>query len=117
MIELIDNWKFGDKNPDCSARRETCKWKYEGDCYGNNDFYSTECDNAWYFSEGNLDSNRVKYCPYCGNGIEERAIPITLPIDKVEYDYPFCACGDTFTEDAKCINCLAAEAKQEKVCE
>lgn len=69
--KLNDYWKHGDKNPDASLKEEkVCEWRDQTDEYGNDNFYTTSCDESWYFSEGDFDRNRVKYCPYCGGLIK-----------------------------------------------
>ena len=47
-----------------------CKWEAWQDSEGSG-CYDTECEQVQYFSEGNIKENNYKYCPYCGDIIEE----------------------------------------------
>jgi hypothetical protein len=48
--------------------RRLCDWEeiedYDGDL-----IYETSCGNTWQFIEGNLEYNKIKYCPFCGGKI------------------------------------------------
>lgn len=46
-----------------------CEWKYET-IYDNN-YYDTECGEAFYFSNGDVKDNNMIFCPFCGGRIEE----------------------------------------------
>jgi len=50
-----------------SEDMKTCKWKYD-DIYS---IYETSCNEAQYFTNGDIKENRYKYCPYCGKKIKE----------------------------------------------
>lgn len=43
-----------------------CEWHDSGD-----EFFSTNCKQAFCFNEGGPIENGFKFCPYCGNEIEE----------------------------------------------
>lgn len=49
----------------------TCQWKmndpYEGD------FYGTSCGEAFTLIDGTPTENKMRFCPYCGRRIQERA--------------------------------------------
>jgi len=63
-----------------SLERELAEWrrKYEackGTCSWNlisedEDIWETGCGNAWYLTEGNIEENGMKYCPFCGGKLE-----------------------------------------------
>ena len=46
-----------------------CKWKYQDDEY--NDYWETDCGEAWCITEGNLKDNHIVFCPFCGKKIKE----------------------------------------------
>jgi hypothetical protein len=48
---------------------DTCKW-YPEDSY-DNEHFSTSCEEIQHFSDGDIQSNGYKFCPYCGKEIEE----------------------------------------------
>lgn len=54
---------------------EYCEWSIEEPDY--DETYFTSCGNAFYFTDGNIKENHVKFCPYCGKPIKEisREIP------------------------------------------
>lgn len=39
-----------------------CEWTFDED-----GFYQTGCGKAWAFNAGDMKSNGLKYCPYCGH--------------------------------------------------
>ena len=45
-----------------------CEWEVDDD-----GIYHTSCDHAWEFITGNLEENKIEYCPYCGSQIVVRA--------------------------------------------
>lgn len=47
--------------------KETCKWTYDS----MHDYYETECENAFVFTDGRITDNRFIYCPYCGRKVKE----------------------------------------------
>jgi hypothetical protein len=49
---------------------EVCGWKYHLGRDWDEGYWSTSCGNDWYFTEGTPETNRVKYCPYCGKPIK-----------------------------------------------
>ena len=48
-------------------KKQYCEWKYDED----DDFYETSCDHGFYFGEGDVKENNIKFCPYCGKIIKE----------------------------------------------
>jgi len=52
-----------------AIRDKKCKWKYET-IYDNN-YYDTECGEAFCFSSGKVTDNKMIFCPFCGGRIEE----------------------------------------------
>lgn len=48
-----------------NARKDYCHWRQ--DEYA----YHTECGRLWAFTEGGIQDNDAKYCPYCGGEIVE----------------------------------------------
>ena len=48
---------------------EKCKWKYDE----IHDVYTTGCNDAFTLESGNLEENNMKYCPFCGNIIEQQS--------------------------------------------
>ena len=45
-----------------------CIWTY---CDNQDyDYYETSCDEAHYFTCGDIKANDFRYCPYCGKEIE-----------------------------------------------
>jgi hypothetical protein len=63
---------------ECKKSRDEWREKYEackGTCSWNlmsedEDIWETGCGNAWYLTEGNLEDNGMKYCPFCGGKLE-----------------------------------------------
>jgi len=49
------------------AKCLSCDWVYDV----VDDYYSTDCGNAWQFISGTVQENNIKYCPYCGKPIKE----------------------------------------------
>jgi hypothetical protein len=50
---------------------EVCEWKRLWSRFSSDpEYWSTSCDNAWYFIDGTPEENRVKYCPFCGKPIK-----------------------------------------------
>ena len=47
--------------------KTVCKWKR----YEDEDYWETDCDNAFCTIEGSLRDNNFKFCPYCGKEIKE----------------------------------------------
>ena len=47
---------------------ELCTW-VENDHIG---IYQTACGNSFQFIDGTPESNRMKFCPYCGNLIRQK---------------------------------------------
>ncbi len=45
----------------------TCKWTLDE----HHDCWETECGEAHQFTTGNIEENNHKFCPYCGEIIEE----------------------------------------------
>jgi len=43
-------------------------------CKGSNGIYFTDCDNAWEFMNGNIQNNKVIFCPYCGKLIKTKEL-------------------------------------------
>ena len=69
MIELIDSWKVGERNPDCPVQEKICVWiNYPNDFDQSTVYHFHNKQDAWDF-EGDFDK-RFKYCPYCGSKIE-----------------------------------------------
>jgi len=49
-----------------SIKRKSCSWKLDiDDCY-----YETSCGKTWYFPEGDIKDNDVKFCPHCGGKVK-----------------------------------------------
>lgn len=53
------------------GRVVTCKWCKDGYHMAEHDYYQTECDNLFQFSNDGPKENHFVYCPYCGLKIEE----------------------------------------------
>ena len=51
-------------------RVASCDWKY--DCV--DDYYDTECGNAYCLTDGTLTDNDHRYCPFCGGLIDEQIV-------------------------------------------
>jgi len=49
------------------ARKGTCSWNLISE---DEDIWETGCGNAWYLTEGNVEENGMKYCPFCGGKLE-----------------------------------------------
>lgn len=47
-----------------------CEWRYDEDMDGEG-HYQTSCGEGFFFTEGDRQDNRVKYCPYCMKPIRE----------------------------------------------
>jgi hypothetical protein len=54
-------------NPQVAEIDKKCVWTYNG-TYG---YYETICGHGFEFVDGNPDKNHFKFCPYCGNKIDE----------------------------------------------
>ncbi len=50
-----------------SYDRLPCYWDRTG--YST---YETACESSFIFTDGSVDEDGFKYCPYCGNVIEVR---------------------------------------------
>lgn len=46
------------------AERDDCQWNTDEDSV-----YSTGCGNEWQFTDGGLEDNQIKFCPYCSGKI------------------------------------------------
>lgn len=46
------------------AKSDCCQWN--PDEYS---VYSTGCGNEWQFTEGGIEDNKIKFCPYCSGKI------------------------------------------------
>ena len=47
-----------------------CTWTHQIDEFGDDDYWTTSCDNIFAFIEGNPKDNHFVYCPYCGRVIK-----------------------------------------------
>jgi len=46
-----------------------CTWTYDD----LEDFWETACGEAFVISEGTLEENNFRFCPFCGKPIKEKA--------------------------------------------
>lgn len=44
--------------------QDGCQWNPDEDSV-----YSTGCGNEWQFTDGGLEDNKIKFCPYCSGKI------------------------------------------------
>jgi hypothetical protein len=52
--------------------KKYCAWGPYDEDQGT---FDTQCGQAHYFPEGNIEDNHYVYCPYCGRRIEEVSDP------------------------------------------
>lgn len=54
--------------------KDKCVWQCQnfGEEY-DYCIYETSCDNAFSLNEGLINDLEFKFCPYCGNEIEEKS--------------------------------------------
>ena len=53
-----------------TKEKEYCEWINE-DSFEFEGMYETSCGEAKYFSNGNIENNNYKFCPFCGKEIKE----------------------------------------------
>ncbi|MBU9829858.1 hypothetical protein J1779_07925 [Rahnella sp. FC061912-K] len=46
------------------TEQDGCQWNPDEDAV-----YSTSCGNEWQFTDGGLEDNQIKFCPYCSGKI------------------------------------------------
>ena len=46
------------------TEQDGCQWNTDEDSV-----YSTGCGNEWQFTEGGIEDNKIKFCPYCSGKI------------------------------------------------
>lgn len=46
------------------TKNDSCQWNRDEDSV-----YSTGCGNEWQFTDGGLEDNQIKFCPYCSGKI------------------------------------------------
>lgn len=46
------------------TEQDVCQWNRDEDSV-----YSTGCGNEWQFTEGGIEDNKIKFCPYCSGKI------------------------------------------------
>lgn len=46
------------------TEQDGCQWNRDEDSV-----YSTGCGNEWQFTEGGIEDNKIKFCPYCSGKI------------------------------------------------
>lgn len=46
------------------TKNDSCQWNRDEDSV-----YSTGCGNEWQFTDGGLEDNKIKFCPYCSGKI------------------------------------------------
>lgn len=46
------------------TKYDSCQWNPDEDSV-----YSTGCGNEWQFTDGGLEDNQIKFCPYCSGKI------------------------------------------------
>lgn len=46
------------------TKNDSCQWNPDEDSV-----YSTGCGNEWQFTEGGIEDNKIKFCPYCSGKI------------------------------------------------
>lgn len=84
--------------------KECCRWTYM-DWPASNGDYETPCKGggAWSFNDGDLASNGVIYCPFCGGKIVAPEEPNSC-----------CECGEEHDgEAATCARCQDEIDKQD----
>jgi hypothetical protein len=54
---------FYNRRIEMEFKKEKCYWKNE------DEYYSTQCDNAFSFNDGGPQENGFEYCPYCAGRI------------------------------------------------
>ena len=47
--------------------KRTCRWRLDR----IDDFFFTDCDNAFQFAADGIVENKFEFCPYCGRKIKE----------------------------------------------
>lgn len=50
----------------------TCEWGYLED----DDAWETSCDEMHYLNSGDPETNRYKFCPYCGQRLTMCAVDV-----------------------------------------
>ena len=48
-----------------------CKW-YIAEDEGGDEYYDTECGEAYVLVDGTLEENKHNYCPFCGGKIDAK---------------------------------------------
>jgi len=64
--ELLDKVGCASHSSRPALAPEYCIWTEDSD-----GIFETSCGESWFLIGGNPESNRMKYCPYCGGKIRE----------------------------------------------
>lgn len=48
-----------------TSPKPNCVWTHDDD----HELYETSCGNGWSFTEGGIEENKVKFCPFCGGTV------------------------------------------------
>lgn len=51
---------------------ETCEWSYSE----TESIWESACGDAWNFEEGTPEDNHMKFCPFCGRQLTQRAADV-----------------------------------------
>ena len=55
------------------GERSQCWW-YPSEEYNENSVWETSCAEEFILLEGNPHANRMKFCPYCGDGLRQSLV-------------------------------------------
>lgn len=64
LIDRVIRYENEFQVQESHGEKHGCKWKPDEDSV-----YSTSCGNEWQFTEGGLEDNQIKFCPYCSGKI------------------------------------------------
>lgn len=64
LIDRVIRYENEFQMQESHGEKHGCKWKPDEDSV-----YSTSCGNEWQFTEGGLEDNKIKFCPYCSGKI------------------------------------------------
>ena len=59
------------EKPKTNNKDNICQWKLTYDEISEEEYYETSCGQSEIFSEGDIEDNHYKFCPYCGKRIRE----------------------------------------------
>ncbi len=59
---------------------ETCEWHLEEEDANS---WASECGHSFWFEEGDPKENKMKFCPFCGRNLTQRAVD-AAPIESDE---------------------------------